>query len=194
MKKRLISLIAILSLVGGSLAFASVVSNTKGPGDILGQGKQIYEPGKIFRIVRYVPAGGNANHPTLTADSVLVWDTTSDDGVTVTTTTTSPDSAVAGVAPVAILTPDVLGRTVSADALYGGRNWGWLQTYGLCTVNVDATNSVVAGGAIGTSTTPGSVGPYTASTTDTTKMGKLGFAFDTGAAAVTGLDAFVNLD
>src|SRR3990167_9093985 len=63
----------------------------------------------------------------ISADRVVIWDTTSADGVSVTTSTTSRDSLVAGVTIDAI--PGVTSDSTAAANLTGG-NWGRVQTYG----------------------------------------------------------------
>ena len=94
--KKLFSFLFVALLLGAmsSPAFAQAgYRRDPGVGDILGQGKGQDSAHKIFRMVRYVPV--TADSPALAADSIVIWDVGEDDGVTVTTTTQSWDSAVA---------------------------------------------------------------------------------------------------
>ena len=195
MKKILSFLMAILLMSG--IAFAAQPGNRTSPGigDIMGNGGVPSDPHRIFRLVRCVPASGSADITTISANSIVIWDTTSADGVTVTTTTNSCDSRVAGVLVVSALTPESLGKT-AAEAI-GRRNWTWLQTYGLCTVDLSAETSVnTAGKAIGTSRSAYNAGEFCAADqTSSSYQGKAGFvvtaASTTGGSAVcflTGLD------
>src|SRR3990167_4305393 len=98
MRKYLLALFAVLLLAGQAFAATPGFRQNPGTGDILGQGKYQSDAHKIFRLVRYVqPSATFASAATLAADSIVVWDVTNDDGVTVTTTTISSDSAVAGI-------------------------------------------------------------------------------------------------
>lgn len=146
------------------MAYA-VTANNEGPGDILGNGKLDSNAHKIFRLVRFVPTSGNDNSVGLTTDSVVVWDTTSDDGVTVTTTTTSGDNGIAGVIVSTALTPEfgALGSTAAVDA--GRRNWCWLQTYGLATPFAGTSLTSAVNDKFGTSTTVGAVSTFTQTVT-----------------------------
>lgn len=161
-----------------------------GTGDILGQGKYQSDPHKIFRMVRYVPPTF-AGSATLAADSIVVWDVTEDDGVTVTTTTTSHDSTVAGIISVQALTPDVDGNTAAEDR--GKRNWTWLQTYGMAQVDIDTTVTS-AGEALGTGSSAGHAAPFLPSTSAPTLNGNAGFFYDAGATDATDIECFIMLD
>ena len=156
------------------------------------QGGRQDDPGKTFRMVRYVPASGDGDSTTLVTESIVVWDTTSDDGVTVTTTTVSPASIVAGIIAQAALTPETLGNTAAKDR--GKRNWTWLQTHGLAQVRVNATNAVAAGDAMGTSATAGEADIYVASTTESTKLGNAGFFYDAAVAATDDVECFIKCE
>jgi len=191
--KKVISLI-LVALVFSVSAFAATPGDRTSPGvgDVWGQKKFPSDPHRSFRKVRYVPASGTSVSATLTNDSIVVWDVVSDDGVTVTTTTTSPDSAVAGIIKNKALTPEALGRTARQDE--GKRNWTWLQTYGLAEVRVNATNNVVVNAAMGTSATAGEADHFLPSTSDSTKQGKAGFFLDSASAAANDVECFLVLD
>jgi hypothetical protein len=184
--------IAALLVAGGSVAYAKPGIGQNG-GDISTKAYD-WSPERTFRWVRFIPtvgAGKAADLPSLTADSIVIWDTVSDDGCTVTTTTTSNDPRVAGVVLYAIETPDVVGQLVSADN--GKRNWGWLQTYGKCEVNMMTLGDSVAGGALGTGSTAGQCASYIASTTTGLTNGLAGFYYDAGTAGATGVEAFLKV-
>ena len=185
----------LIALFVCSYAFAARGDRTSpGVGDILGQGDLTTAPHKIFRLVRYVPAGGASTYveATLAAESIVIWDTTSDDGVTVTTTTTSPDSAVAGIIVQNALTPDygLLGGTAAGDI--GRRNWTWLQTYGKCEVRI--AGAVAAGNAMGTSGTAGEAESFIPSSSDASKQGNAGFFYDAGATTSDNIECFLVCD
>jgi hypothetical protein len=181
MRKLLPIFLAILLMAGNVYAATPGYRSDPGIGDILGQGKQPSDPHRIFRLVRYHAATLGAS--ALAANSIVIWNLTDDDGVTVTTSTTSADSAVAGIIVQQALTSDA-GNTAAQDV--GNVNWTWLQTYGLTTVNLATTTAaVVAGDALGTSTVAGESAPFLPSTTNEGANGNCGFYYD---AAVTGDD------
>lgn len=194
MKKLMaVTLVVLVALMGASAYAAPQLSG--GAGDIMGAGQFPSDPGKIFRLVRYIPPTGGLDSATLIDTSIVIWDYTSDDGVTVTTTTTSPDSAVAGVLAVDALTPDsiaVLGWTALQSI--GKRNWTWLQTYGYAQVRVNTTNAVFSGSAMGTSAVAGEADIFVASTSDARKNGNAGFFYDAAAAGADDVECFVRLD
>lgn len=187
--------LAILFMAGIAFAATPGYRQDPGTGDILGQGKYQSDPHRIFRLVRYVEVsfGGSA----LEKDSIVIWDLTEDDGVTVTTTTTSWDSAVAGIIVQNALTQDTDGNTAAQDI--GKDNWTWLQTYGLSEVYVNSTINVSAGDAFATSATAGestkfngvaqfSIIPFA------NKQGKAGFYYDSATAGDNDVECFLRLD
>lgn len=186
-KLNLFLVLALLLVAGPALAVQQTLPQA---GDVLGQNKYQSDPHRIFRMVRYVPTTYNGA-TTLAADSIVVWDTSNDDGVTVTTTTTSSDSAVAGIIVVQALTPETDGNTAAQDA--GKKNWTWLQTYGKAQVNFVATVGAVdnAGAAFGTSTTAGEAAQFVGSTTDPRAQGKAGFVYDTATAGDDDVEVFL---
>ena len=194
--KRLLSFIAILSLVSG-MAFAydegtvpHKVDSVGGPADT---------PFRVYLLVRYPQCSKDAVG--LSAGDVVVWDLISDDGVTVNLSAasglTGSSDCVAGVVvgnntaiySTSIPTGDVVGNTASLDA--GRRNWGFVQRYGLCTsVNVDISNgSVTAGQGLRASATPRyAVG---VSTAGATTPGSLGFSYDAVSSTAAGVEAYI---
>ena len=187
-KKLIAVTVAMLFMV--SLAYGVPATNNSGPGDILGQGKLDAQAHKIFRLVRFVPTGGSNTSIGISPESIVIWDTVSDDGVTVTTSTTSGDNAVAGVIAATTVTPEYgcLGNTATTDA--GKRNWTWLQTYGYAKVLVATNLTCVAGDKLGTSTQAGAASTFTQ--TGTLSGGVSGWAgifYDAVSIAAGGDDA-----
>jgi hypothetical protein len=192
MKKSLILLVAALLVCG--VAFAATPANqiSPGAGDIVAKHGSDMIPDKTFRLVRYMPSVlGNLNVATLTKDSIVIWDIASDDGVTITTTLTSNDPAVAGIVPIAILTPETFGQTLTEDL--GRRNWGWVQTYGKSNVNMMTLGTAAAGACLGTGSDRGQAAAFIASTTPGSTNGSAGFYFDAGTAAATGVECFLKV-
>lgn len=166
MRKFIFALLAILMLVGTAFA-GNVPSGPNEAGDILGQGKYPQDPHRIFRFVRYVqPNSFTANIASrswATADSLVIWDTRygealgkSKDGVTVTLTSTSYDSRVAGVIILSALSQETEGNAVTDDV--GKQNWTWLQTYGKSTIRTHTVSSIASGDAIATAGSGGVFG------------------------------------
>lgn len=191
--KRIFTLFVIAAfLLAGGVAYAAPGVGQDG-GEISTKAYN-WSPERTFRWVRYQPAVGTGNYlniPSLTKDSIVIWDTISDDGVTVTTTTTSNDPRVAGIVLYAIATPEVCGQFASADN--AKRNYGWLQTYGKCNVNMMTLGDSVAGGAMGTGSTSGQASSFTASTTSGMTNGNAGFYYDAGTAGATGVECFLKV-
>ena len=158
MKKILAITLAVLLMAG--TAFAYITPGYRlgpGSGDIMCQGKLPQEPHGTYRLVRYITAAGaTGNEPYLSADALVVWSLTADDGVTVSTTNKSFDNSVAGIIKQNAATPDVRWRTATQDV--GLRNWTWLQTYGMahCQMAEGADGIITNDGtAFGTSTAYG---------------------------------------
>lgn len=78
----------------------------------------------------------------MVSGDAVIWDTGSDDGVTVALTTTSADGAFAGILVTAIPTTDQACSTAFDHV--GRANWGWVCTYGgptLAKVSAGGTNN-----------------------------------------------------
>jgi len=192
--KKVIGL-ALVALLMCGVAFART---GPGIGDIMGQGKLDSDPHKVFRLVRYCPPDTTdalfSTASSLTADSIVIWDCNSDDGVTVTTTTTSYDSAVAGVVVLAILTPDYGTQGISALDAIGKRNWGWLQTYGKSEVYMQVDGVASAKSALACGSKPGGATLFLGSTTSSTVQGNAGFFYDAATAAATDVEVFLRCE
>ena len=188
--------LAILLTIGIAFAVTPGYRQDHGVGDILGQGKYQGDPHKIFRMVRYLePTFGTGT--SLNPDAIVIWDLTADDGVTVTTTTTSWDSAVAGIVIATALTQDVDGNTALQDM--GKDNWTWLQTYGLSEVTLATGDGTSAGDAFGTSATAGSATRFKGINSLTAlpsarKQGNVGFIYDAVGSGATNVQCFLVID
>lgn len=189
MSKRIILvLLAVLFIAGIAFAETPGYRLSPGRGEIIQMPFQS-DPPKKFRMVRYI---GGLTASTLAADSIVVWDTVTDDGVTVNTTTQSGDSSVAGILVQAIMTQDTTSNTAVQDI--GKDNWSWLQTYGLSQVDMSGTTTVLAGSAMGTSGTAGKATMFMPSTTNSLAQGNAGFFLDAAAASSTDVECFVRTD
>jgi len=186
MRRLLCLCFAILLVVSLGVAYAATPGSQldHGAGDVLGQKKFPSDPHKIFRLVRYI------GDSTLAADSLVIWHLTEDDGVTIGTTTTSNDSAVASIIVQPALARVTAGNTAAQDV--GQRNWTWLQTYGKS--QVDIYEDVSAGDAMGTAQIVQEAGSFVASTSSSGLNGNAGFFYDAGSAEDTDVECFLRLD
>ena len=185
--RKLFSLLLVALLIGG-VAFAQTPSLPYN-GQVIGTGGLKSDPHRTFRLVRYVPPSGWS--PSLTAESIVIWDTTSDDGVTVTVTSTSFDSRVAGIMVVETKTPDTYATN---SATNDRRNWGWLQTYGLAEVRMEPSSTAVAGDALAASATQGEATVFIPTTTTASTQGNAGFFYDNAAAAADNIEVFLRCE
>lgn len=187
-RKFILVLLAVLFIAGTAIAATPGDRTSPGRGEISTM-PYPSDPPKKFRVVRFVgTAGGSAQ----AKDSIVVWDSTLDDGITINTTTTSGDSTVAGVLVTAALTQDTADNTAVQDI--GKDNWAWLQTYGLSQVDTSSAVAIVAGGAMGTSTTAGAATMFLPSTTSPNVQGYAGFFFDAASAGATDVECFVKTE
>lgn len=208
--RKLISLFVITLLLAGS-ALAAGPSGPGVAGDILGQAKLASDPHRIFRLVRYKQqetlhpgAAGSTGDIYLTAESIVVWDTRDGatygncaDGVTVTTTTTSYDSRVAGIIILSALSAETIGNTAAQDR--GLQNWAYLQTYGYCEVRQGLTTAS-SGDALATGAQPGEAHIFNfhtiegASTQSSARWGIAGFYMENATAGEDNVKVFLRLD
>lgn len=195
-----LSLIALLLMSGVSFAASAGRDLGHGRGDVMGNGRGYdFDPHKTFRLVRYVPLASDDTAQNiltaLAANSIVVWDITSDDGVTITTTSTSFVSTVAGIIVQTALTPRVLGKTAKEDL--GERNWTWLQTYGKSLARVAAGADVTAGDALGTSLSRGAAGRYLGpgdTIAGSQLHGDAGFWYDTATSGTNNVEVFLRVE
>lgn len=197
MRKLFLVILVALFMAGAvcSSVFAATPGSRTSPGrGEIAQMPYPSDPPKRFRLVRYI---GLQDLDGIAATSIVIWDKTVDDGVTITTTTVSGDSSVAGILATTILTQDTVDNSAVQDI--GLDNWAWLQTYGYALVDVSSANSIIAGAAMGTGTTAGLATIYMPSTdadwsTRTVSQGFAGFFFDDAAKSATDVEAFVRTE
>ena len=148
---------------------------------------------RVYRLVRNPitkAAGLPGPNGTMNSGDAVLWDTVSDDGVTVNYPsqlgiTTSTD-ALAGVLVTSIPTIDAV--TTAAGAL-GKANWGYIQIYGKCYVSFDALGGgAVVGQGFRASLSDGNV----VNAHSNGAGGSFGFAYDTAASGGTGVEVFVH--
>ena len=159
------------------------------PGEIEGKKLVLGQPVKVYQLVRNPLVGDNDT--SFASADVLLWDTVSDDGVTVNrvgnTDISASSDAVAGVVVGSIPTADDNGA-VDPSSDRWKNNWGYIQTYGIALVDVDGSNIAVGEGLRASAT----ANQATAVGGDLTSNGgaSLGFAMD--ASTTTGtIEAFV---
>lgn len=137
MSKKILSLLLVgLLLLGGSTVFAEspILSNAIDESGFGGaEGKTPMT--KIMR-VRYGHAA--ANSPTLSSGDVMVWDTNSADGITVTACITDLPATFAGVLVQTCPTSDVGGAFVGPGQ---SRSWCYIATQGYCLAKVDTSEA-----------------------------------------------------
>lgn len=219
--KKFLAIVAILLIPG--IVFAAVGTNANksdtpgfrqdpGTGAQPVQGGLQTDPPKTFRMVRFVQTNTTNNAHLVTAETIVIWHTASeDDGVTVTVSTLSQDSRVAGILATNALTQETIGNTVAQDR--GLRNWTWLQTYGKAQVTIGSGAKAALGGLMGCAgnssyegtagsvqltVDPGLTGTELGGSGDgnagTTQFGVAGFFMDSGTAGATDVDVFIRTE
>lgn len=181
--RKIFSVVLALCLVGGGFALADQIS--------AGQ-----ERGQSGYNTKFVVVRNGRSSP-LSKDRVVIWDSVSADGITVTTTTTSYDGLVAGV-----LMDDIPGNSndeTAADSS-GTSNWGRMQIYGPHT-DVSMDNGMIvcsAGSKVGTSAVAGQIGRYYEKSSDdgvntNTDMSRdyLGVTLEACATGNKSIDVFI---
>ena len=144
--RKLSILLSLAILLSGGVAIA--YQEASDPGIKEASGGTVAQGVKVYQLVRNPNAG--ANDATFVSTDVVLWDTISDDGVTVNKTTdlgiTTSTDAVAGVVVGEIPSAEAVGVVNSAADDLGNRNWGYIQTYG---VALAKSGEVQVGGALG---------------------------------------------
>lgn len=190
--KKLFSFVALLGVLFCGTAFAAYDLPDYASYQVEGSNATIATAVRVVRLVRNPISG--ANGISFSSGDVLIYDTVSDDGVTVNYPTncgisTSSD-AVAGVAVGSIPTSAAVGNSAAEDI--GKINWGYIIIYGPAQVNHDGT-TVSAGEGLRASATSGkSTSSCTVSDAGTVAVGTdaLGFALDASSSTEV-IDAFV---
>lgn len=151
-------------------------------------------PVRILKLVRN-SAGGD-NGVTIVSGDAVVYDTNSDDSVSVRVTTTSADGAFAGIAASQILSSDASAAASAFDDI-GRRNWGYIIVHGPANANTttSGTNGNAAGDLFVTSTDAGKItgtssnSTVTATGAEVSKVvrGKGGFFYSADNASTVAL-------
>ena len=160
--------------------------------------------GDAVREVKLVRYGNQAQDgASLVSGDLVIWDTNSDDGVTITTTTTSADGRIAGIISSTIPTADSVQNSAQEGA--GRRNWGWMVVSGPMVVDLTAagSNGAAVGDAFITSTdstvatrfeTVPPVHLNGAYNERLTRNPQGGFFLDTPAVGDTSVEVFVHIE
>ena len=201
--KSIISLSVVVMLLGISGSAFAVNDPTFKTWIVKRQtGTQQGDPVRVIKLVRF--SSRAVNGPDIASGDVLVYDTVSDDGVTVRLTTTSADGAVAGISCVAIQTSDAITGTSAQDDA-GRRNWGYMVVHGPADAKAAAggTNGNAAGdlfltstdsGAITTLQTPTGTGTVQSSELRKVVNGRGGVILDAADGTSTVYKVFVELE
>lgn len=197
MRKQLSLLVAILGLLVSTSAYAINNPDMANYEIRRGTGGQQADAQRSVRLVRFGNRGANVS--SLVSGDVVIWDTLSDDGVTIATTTTSADGAIAGIVCTTIPTADGSANTAFDDQ--GRRNWGYIITSGKADANVGAggTNSNSIGDSFITSTDAGKITgvpalPSVGSKAESIAKARGGFFFDAGDTTSTTVEVYVRLE
>lgn len=186
-KLKFIALISILALIGG-VAFS-------GKGFAEEQVDAGQQRGQANSIRSWFIARNARQDTTISADRVVVFDTISDDGVSVTTSTLSSDPLVVGVTMDII--PSITSNATAPNSS-GTVNWGRVQIYGLHTaVSWDSgATACIAGSLVGNALTAGTASLFKPLSQDTTvaAISRDNFGFTTAACASTSktMDIFIH--
>lgn len=171
--KKLYSILLALGLLVGGVNVAHAYSSDGNPNLKDESTATPADPVRVYRLVRYPE--NQVDSVTLSAGDVVVWDCVSDDGVSVTLVSSANSTdAVAGVV-VSPFIPTADSSNSAANSI-GRRNWGYVQTSGLCTVA-----NVTSGGAAGTALRASQTARYATAATVTptgTTQRIMGFAYD----------------
>ena len=184
MKKLIYSFIITSFLLGGGVAFAyddgGLVNKIESSGGYADDAV------RVLQLVRYPEI--DPNRPSISAGDVVVWDTISDDGVTVNylDKAGSVDSVAGVIVSATIPTADASGTAAQTT---GRRNWGYMQTYGLNT-NVQIEATTVAGQSL--TVHPTHNGFATPADDDTVVARVFGFAYDAESSDTAAGEAFIN--
>lgn len=178
MKKSILSLVALLTLVSG-YAYATQ-NELYGPSEkreisgVLG-----YVPYKEYQLVRWGENGPNPTGGNLSAGDVVTWDCVSDDGVTIALVgaANSVDAVAGVVVSTLIQSADTTGTTPGID--YGRRNWGYIQVKGFTSdINIINGPSLAGGALVASSTARNATAATFVSTGTVGTKRLLGFAYD----------------
>ena len=157
MKKYIVALTLLAStLMLGGVSYAVDLPSNEGIIKRINGARQSTAT-RVYKLVRF---GANSINGTqaISAGEAVVYDTISDDGITIRRTTTSADGAFAGIAVTAILSSDATSGTTALDD-WGRRNWGYVLVHGKVPANSTAggSNNAQVGDVVITSTDAGMI-------------------------------------
>jgi len=162
MDMRHIKKLALLLLIGvmvSGTSFAAFINPSESTIDAEKKGLSGRKMGDQAAVVLLVRNSGSSTTAlSITANDVVVYDTNSDDGVSVRLTTTSADGAIAGIAVSTFQSSDASTGTTASDD-YGRRNWGYILVHGKTNAKTSAggTNGNLIGDLMITSKDSGAV-------------------------------------
>ncbi len=199
--RKLTLLLLTLSLAFGGFAQAYDAPSYDSYNELRNAGGRSSVPVRVVKLVRY--SNFNEDGPDVAVGDALIWDTNSDDGVSVAYSTNSRDGSFAGIAATAIKTADL--STTTAAGHDGARNWGYIVVSGYASAKVaaGAATSFAAGDRFVTSGDDGAIGTCQTMANGTTALGTNvneaaqchsavgGIVLDAGAVADTSIEVMV---
>ena len=194
MRKHLVIALTLLTMAFGVNAYA--VDRPADNGIIKRpDGGRQSQAVKVYKLVRNSSQNGTTG--VISIGSVVVWDTVSDDGISVRMTTTSRDGAIAGIA-VTLISPDVTALGPAASDDEGKGNWGYIQVHGNCNALTltGGTNGNAAGNVFITSSDAGNITTFRSDVGNSDAIAVLntrngGFFYDATGTASSGTSASV---
>lgn len=202
--RKLILALSLLTFSFGGVAFA--VDLPSNPGMVKRiTGATQGTPTRVYKLVRFASNVLGGSVQTISAGEAVVYDTISDDGITIRRTTTSADGAFAGIAVTSIVSND--NRTgTSADDDAGNENWGYIIVHGPTTAlvtgsGINGANNASVGDPVITSSDSGAVTTFVGTTSlgsggnEAKRFGnKGGFFMDAPTDQSNTIDVFINLE
>jgi hypothetical protein len=201
MRKSLtLGLLSLVLFAGNALAFTnppepSIIAEKKGV-----SGRKMGEQAAVIMLVR--SSHSTPNSVTINSGDAVVYDTNSDDGVSIRHTTTSADPAFCGIAVTAILSSDATSGNNAYDD-WGRRNWGFVLVHGKTFANLTAGGGngaavgaplITSGDAGAVTTTVSVVSNGVGSVAEAIARSKGGFFYDSLASDATTTVAEVQID
>jgi len=146
MRKLFTLLLVAAFLLSGSVVYAA--SNYASPNaEIMGPQGGALGISPMTQIIKVRYGRGNSGdqdvYPSLASGDVVIWDTNSADGVTISGCIVDFDAPYAGVLVTTIATQDSASNVRGSD-----KNWGYIAVKGYCLAKVDTSAPTVTGGSI----------------------------------------------
>lgn len=112
---------------------------------------------RVYKLVRFASNILTGSVQTISAGEAVVYDTISDDGITIARTTISGDGSFAGIAVTSIVTNDhTTGVSAADDA--GNENWGYIIIHGpVAALQMGGSNAAAVGDPFITSRDNGAI-------------------------------------